>query len=226
MRALASARAFSKGMRAWQSGEVSNLMASAREPSLYASVRDGTLRVCQVNIHHIAGDEVNVLCDCDAGGVCAHAVALLLTWSHDSYLFSRAESTDDTAPTGEDARHWHHLLESVSMQQLRVIARKHQLKTRHADRDGFENDLVGFLTTAGALPKALQQLSDGQLQVLQMLFLLSDGEPDTLVGELQPALGQPSAADVDSDLRELRDWGLAVSVSTAWSSTDPRSATR
>ena len=95
---------------------------------LLGSVEDEAGRLCRVSVRHFAGDEFGPLCDCADSGFCAHAMALLVAWSHDSHEFTQAVAPPPPEPEESDVRQqWSAHLRSSSLTQLRAIARRHEL---------------------------------------------------------------------------------------------------
>lgn len=222
VRKLTTAGAVKKGMATWQSGRVSSPMLAEAERTLFATVQDDAHRVFHVAVRHLAGEEFDVRCDCGEQGVCAHAAALLVNWALDRHVFTRAEtngSKRDKVDT--QSERWREYLQHLSMAQLRAMARRLHVKPHGPDRDSLETPLIAVLIDPQTPLQALAQLTDFQRRVLQMLYLLSDGEPDTLPAAVEKALGWQGQGDVENALRELSEWGLVCAMPSAWHATDP-----
>lgn len=222
VRRLGSASAFQKGMRLWDDDSVQNPMVSTQEPALFARVRDGQHVQCQVMVRHEAGDEFAATCDCNQEGICSHAVATLLAWVHRDYAFTQVEALAPApAPTMDAQARWHQYLKLYPLQQLRALARRYDVKLKDSERDGLAEQLADVLADPETLRGALTHLDEAQRRVLQMLYLLSDGQPDTLAEEIQQALGWLELSDVQNALRELSEWGLVVSAPSQWHRSNP-----
>ncbi|MEP7199810.1 MAG: helicase-associated domain-containing protein [Chloroflexota bacterium] len=219
MRRLATPSAFDAGLRAWQAGGVGNGTLAVHEPVLSATIRDGdergSMRACHVTVRHCAGDEFEAHCECDTRGLCAHAVALMLAWTHERYIFGGVSelSADAAAPSDAHAQ-WRAHLQASKLPHVLTLARRHHIPTNGDDRARLLTRVAAVLSDPETPRRALRQLSEAQRRVLQMTFLLSDGEPDTLASDLQHALGWQSLGEVEDELRELQAIGLVASEQT------------
>ena len=214
LRSLGTPAALEAGRRAWQSGCVAQTMLSAREPMLLGSVQDEAGRLCHVSVRHFAGDEFGPLCDCAGVGFCAHAMALLLAWAHDSHEFTPALPPPRAEPEESGVRRqWSEHLRSSSLNQLRAIARRHELPLHGGEREPATAQLLDVLADPGHATLASAELNDSERRLLQMVYMLSDGSAGVSSAELQEALGWPSASPADEELRGLRDAGLVISFS-------------
>src|SRR5438105_7028902 len=80
--------------------------------------------------------------------------------------------------------------------------------------------MIEALGAPAAQSFALAKLNEAQRRLVEMVYRLSDGRPDTPPEDVQEALGWASLGDVEAGLGELREWGLAVSVPSRWQSSE------
>lgn len=213
LRSLGTPAALEAGRRVWQSGSVGQTMLSLREPMLLGNVQDETGRLCHVSVRHLAGDEFGPLCDCAVEGFCKHAMALLLAWSHDSHEFTQAVAPSPAEPEESGARQqWLACLRACSMNQLRAMARRHDLPLPTGERESATALLLDVLADPGHASGAVATLNDRERRTLQMVYLLGDQTAGTSSADLQGALGWQN---VDDELRTLRDTGLIVGPSAS-----------
>ncbi len=220
IRRLVSASVFKKATRLWEADAVVNPTVSTDETALFAHVRDAR-ETCQVVVQHVAGDEFTSRCECDDDGLCAHATATLLAWTHAGYAFGRLETADDElTPDQQRREQWRAYLSTSSLAHLRAIARRHQIALRSSERAAMLEQLIASLSTPKAQQFALANLNEAQRHALEMVYLLSDGQPDTLAEDVHESLGWSSQSEVETVLRELSEWGLVVSVPSRWHGSD------
>ena len=111
---------------------------------------------------------------------------------------------------------WSDQLQHRTVNQLRAIAQRHQVKLKGNDRAGILAQTVKLLADPATQTNALQQLTPMQRAALEMLCLLSDDAPDTRPLDLQAALGWSSAEEVENALLELSEWGLVIGDFSQW----------
>src|SRR5438132_1443230 len=179
VRRLAGAGVFKKAQRLWESDAVANPSVGAGETILLATVLDGQATY-QVMVQHLAGDEFSSGCDCAEAVLCAHAIALLLAWVHAAYAFARLESVGEASTPGDRLmQEWREYLVDASLSLLRAMARRHQVPLRSGERTAILEQVVARLSTAEAQFYAIANLNEAQRRLLEMVYLLSDGRPDT-----------------------------------------------
>ncbi len=220
IRRLGTRSALSHGLLLWQSGHVVNHLISSEEAMLLGSVLDGPQRLCQVAIRHEAGDEFSSQCQCDDEGLCQHALAILWAWVYETHRFEKVRQLDELSSAAQPQIHlkrqWHEYLKASNTNQLRAMARRHQFPLNGNEHEGLLLQLVERLADPATIKHAMSELSEGQRQVLQMLYVLSDGQPNSTAQDVQLALGWQSLEDVQLALRELGEWGLVATVPSAW----------
>lgn len=221
VRRLVSPAIFKRGLRLWDADAVLSPAVDGDNATLFADVRDSH-STCHLMVQHLAGQEYRVRCACDDGGMCAHAVALLLAWVSAGYAFAKAvASPEPEAPDARGRQQWREYLQEANLSHLRAIARRHDMPLPSSDRAAMLEQVVETLSTDEAQRYAIASLNEPQRRALEMLYLLSDGRPDTTAEDVQDALGWSSRSEVDDVLRELAEWGLVVSVPSRWHRSNP-----
>ncbi|MBI5879560.1 MAG: helicase-associated domain-containing protein [Chloroflexi bacterium] len=222
VRRLAAPAAFAAGATLWQDGAVGRGTLALHEPLIMAQVQGGAQNELTVIVRHQAGDEFDAQCDCGTGGLCAHAVALLLAWVNESYTFERVDAAPAARAQAASLQYqWRHYLQAASLAQLRAITRRHGISHAGADRASLLARVAEHLAQPETGRQAVATLSEAQKRVFQMLYILSDGQPDTTVADLQEALGWLEISPVEEALRELRERGLVVTLPSHWFRSDP-----
>jgi hypothetical protein len=202
-------------------------MVAAQEATLLATVRDDP-QLYELVVQHVAGDEFTTQCQCERDDLCIHAMATLLAWAKESYTFTPVARTHGeaafvpaTPAPVEPLNPWHEHLKWHNVNQLRAIAKRHQFKLKGNDRAGLLTQIAQWLSEPEAQRRALTQLTEAQCSVLQMVFILSDGQPDVRASDLQQALGWQNVQEVEVTLLELGEWGLVVGDAAQWNRFTP-----